>query len=188
MNILNGHTRRGASRRSRRGLTIIELLVVSVIVAIALNSMASAIINTTRLAPVHRENAIAIDAARSVIDELRSRDFFEVFARYNLDPTDDPATGPSPGPFFAVDGLQLVNGDPDGFVGQIEFPTILGELREDFADRDFGMPRDLNQDGALDVLDHSGDYAVLPFRVRLQWRSHTGHTRDFTLYSVAAEL
>lgn len=167
---------------------MIELLVVSVIVAVALNSMASAIINTTRLAPVHRENSIAIDAARGVIDEVRSRDYREVFARYNLDPADDPATGPSPGPFFAVDGLQLQDGDADGFVGQVEFPTVLGELREDFADRELGMPRDLNQDGALDALDHAGDYAVLPFRVRLQWRSHTGHDRELTLYSVAAEL
>ena len=37
-----------------------------------------------------------------------------------------------------------------------------------------GMPRDLDGDGVIDALDHSGDYRLLPVLVRVAWRGSSG--------------
>ena len=121
MILLCGSHRRG--RSSRRGLTTLEVLVVSVVLAVALNSLAVAITNTMKLGPVNRENAIAMDAARNVVESIRNTEFDEVFARYNADALDDPALGLSPGSAFSVDGLEVMAGDADGLAGRIEFPV-----------------------------------------------------------------
>jgi len=66
-------------------------------------------------------------------------------------------------------------------VGEIVFPAISVaggplQLREDLLAPEFGMPngRDLNGDGNIDQLDHSGDYQLLPVIVRLRWRNGAG--------------
>jgi len=123
------------------------------------------------LGPSLRETGRAIEASRSLIEEMRGQPFDEIWARYNADPADDPGgPGTAPGAAFAVAGLAPVPGDPDGFVGQVVFPAIGGELREDAVDVRLGAPRDLNLDGGVDAFDHSGDYAVLPVLVRVEWR------------------
>ena len=128
-----------------------------------------------RLAPVNRETARAVDSARSMLEAVRAEEFADVFALYNDDPADDPAgAGTAPGAGFAAFGLGARTNDADGLVGAVEFPTIGGELREDIIDASLGMPRDLDGDGVIDALDHSGDYEVLPFRVRLDWSGATG--------------
>ena len=109
---------------------------------------------------------------------LQAETFSEVFQRFNSDPNDDPASGLSPGDLIDVPGLHLMEGDPDGSVGQILFPTATAggavQLREDVQDAALGMPRDLNGDGALDALDHAGDYRILPVIVRFEWASPSG--------------
>src|SRR4029077_3113943 len=92
---------------------------------------------------------------------------------------DDPG-GPAtaPGANFAVTGLSTVPGDADGMVGEYIFPTELvggvAQLREDVVDARFGMPRDPDGDGDVDSIDHSGNYRILPVRVRLRWKGMNG--------------
>ena len=52
--------------------------------------------------------------------------------------------------------------------------SVKTELRENAVDTTIGMPRDLNLDGAVDALDHAGDYMILPVRVRVQWMGASG--------------
>ena len=63
------------------------------------------------------------------------------------------------------------------------FPTVSGQLREDVADAQLGTPMDLNGDGAIDGADHSGDYVLLPVRIRVRWRGVTG-LRTFDVCTV----
>ena len=68
-------------------------------------------------------------------------------------------------------GLDLRFEDAGGAQGRILFPTVDGQLRENVDHEDLGAARDLDLDGALDGLDHSTDYRILPVLVRIEWRS-----------------
>ena len=113
--------------------------------------------------------------------------YFEVFAAFNEDAADDPeGAGTAPGADFAVPGLSALSSDADGMVGKIIFPTIAGELREDVTDAALGMPRDLNGDGVTDSADHSGDFVLVPVRIRLEWRGSAG-PRDMEFHTLLAD-
>lgn len=162
-------------RACRGGFTLVEVLVVVAIVTVAMGLMTNTIVTVGKLAPVNRETARAMDAARSVAEELRSVPFDELWARYNEDPDDDPGgAGTAPGPAFFVAALEPDPEDADGLVGEIVLPSAAGELREDAVDARLGFPRDLNGDLAVDALDHSADYEILPFVVRLRWTGRNG--------------
>ena len=112
-------------------------------------------------------NAMAFKSA-----ELESVPFRRAFALFNQIPHDDPE-GPftSPGPRFDVPGSPSAK-------GRIEFPSdAVGQLRENLPTAWARVPRDLNADGAIDGLDHAGDYAVLPIRLVIEWRGPDGVRR-----------
>jgi len=165
-------------RADRAGLTLIEILISLTILTIALGAFGQAIVGSTEHTVSQRETTIVTEAARRTLETLQATEFDEVFRRFNDDPNDDPASGLSPGPDVDVPGLEALPTDPDGFIGQVVFPTTtLGggaELREDVQDPALGMPRDLNGDGVVDALDHSADYRLLPVLVRFEWTTPSG--------------
>lgn len=140
-----------------------------------------------KMAPLNRETALAGERGYAIVETMRSVPFAEVFARFNEDPGDDPVGVVSPGAGFDVPGLAAQDGDADGFVGRIVFPTLGGVLREDVDDDDLGMPRDLNGDASVDGDDRSADYTVLPVLVRMEWQGELGN-RDVELYVTLADL
>jgi prepilin-type N-terminal cleavage/methylation domain-containing protein len=159
-------------RRSRRGFSLVELLVVMTVLAVAVAMLTNTLAAVMRLEPASRETGQALDAARSAAEELRATPFGEIFATWDADPADDPGgPGSARGAGFAAFPLLPQAGDPDGLVGRVELPAVGGELREDVVDAELGMPRDLNLDGVIDAADHAGDYEILPFRVVLEWRN-----------------
>jgi prepilin-type N-terminal cleavage/methylation domain-containing protein len=168
--VLIGTRRNGRGAKGERGFTLLEVLISLVVFMIAAGASVSSLVSAITLGRVSRETGRALDAAHDVIERIQGETFAEVFARFNADPTDDPGgVGTAPGNLFAVPGLNVRPGDPDGFVGEILFPGVGGELRENVVDRELGMPRDLNGDGVVDVFDHSAGYQILPVRVRVQW-------------------
>jgi len=120
------------------------------------------------------EHNLAFETAQNVVEALQGEEFSEVFARFNATTADDPATGNSPGDGFAVRGLDARPGDADGLPGEILFPGNGTQLREDVADAELGMPRDLSGDDAVDAVDHSADYTILPVWVRVRWTGMAG--------------
>jgi prepilin-type N-terminal cleavage/methylation domain-containing protein len=166
------------SRRPRSGFTLVELMLVMTILAVALVAMGDTVLTVNRLGPVNEEGARALEAGRGMVETLRGTTFAEVYARYNDDPADDP-DGPNtaPGKHFVVPRLSPRQDDPDGFVGEILLPGTTATLREDVDDVDLGLPRDLNGDGLVDVLDHATDYGILPVIVRLEWSGTSGPRR-----------
>lgn len=160
------------------GFSLVELMVAISILTVALGAISSALVATTSLNTLNREMMIALDAAHAQAERLRGETFSEVFARYNTDPGDDPPLPigkASPGNTFDVPRLNTRPDDPDGFVGEILFPVIGGQLREDAVDADLGMPRDLDLNTAIDSADHSNDYRLLPLRIRLEWTGENGN-------------
>jgi hypothetical protein len=113
-----------------------------------------------------------------MIETLHGAPFPTIFVRYNSVTSDDPVGTTSPGANFAVRGLQAAPGDPDGFPGEIIFPTALVgtqlQLRENLPFTALGMPRDLDLKNGVDAANHAGDYKILPVRIRVRWSGANG--------------
>ena len=167
--------------------------------AIAISGSAGAMLSAMQLDRVNREQVAAVQATRRVLEQAQDVvflgvEFPEIFAAYNSVAGDDPAVmvalGTVPGAAFPCPGLTPQPGDADGLCGQIIFPTVMNggvlELREDVVDPLLGMPADLNMDGVIDGLDHSGDYRILPMRARVQWRGVTGN-RTFDVVTILSD-
>src|SRR5689334_10004347 len=168
----NARVLRERARCARAAFTILEMMIAITLVSLVLVAMSSSILTSMKATGVNRETALATDGIAAMMERLQGVGHFsDVFKLYNANPNDDPGIpGTAPGPNFAVPGLQPVDGDPDGFVGEIVFPTIGNELREDVVDPRLGMPRDLTGDGNVDHVDHSGNYKLLPVLLRVRWK------------------
>ena len=173
------------------------------------------VLSTTGLRRVGRQNAVAAEAARVLLEEVRNQNFSDVFRLYNQDPTDDPggvATGP--GNRFIVDGLDPLTSAQDGLHMSLILPSlppgtpsqldgteweyVEGEapgvppgtnwtLREDYLDQRLGLPRDLNGDSVIDAEDHAGDYLLLPIIIRVEWQGLHG-PRRYEVYTILADF
>ncbi len=151
------------------GFSLVEIAIVALLLLVAIGSLSSAVVSSIQLSRSNEETAIADDAARQQMAQLRTVAFANIFANFVAAPD------------FDVRGLTPRRDDPDGRVGEIIFPTVGLELREDVVDPDLGLPRDLNGDGyppvgpSPDGADHSGDYIVLPVTIRLEWVGASGN-------------
>ena len=164
-----------APASSQAGFSLLEVLIAVAVFAIALGPITSSLITSNSLVSTNRETSIAMDAALSLVARLKAEDFDSLYRRYNPDPGDDPnGSGSAPGANFVVLGLDPVSGDPDGMVGRILFPGTGAELLENLDDVEFGTPRDLNGDGAIDAVDHGDEFIILPIKVRIEWTGHSG--------------
>lgn len=167
---------------------MVEVMVVFVVLTVAMAMFTSTMASTARQRMSKRETAIAAEAGRRTLEVLRASLHAQTFALYNTTPEDDPAgVGTAPGRHFAIAGLQPAADDPDGFVGEIVFSSGGPRLREDVELPELGMARDLDADGEIDELDHSGDYVLLPVMVRMRWQSRNG-TREMEMFTLLADL
>lgn len=158
---------------SRRGSSLVELLVAAAVMMVGLLAFARTLGGALELGRANRQTAQASAAAQAIVERLFAADAAHVFALYNDDPDDDPeGPGTAPGSRFAVAGLEACAQDA-GLGGRIYFPVVAGTpgvLREDLADAKLRTPLDLDLDGAVDDADHSGDYRMLPVRIRIAWQ------------------
>jgi type II secretory pathway pseudopilin PulG len=112
-------------------MTFIELLVVMAVMTVAITMFTSMVVQTARQRGINRENAIASNAARTMVELMRNEDFRDAFALYNSNPADDPGgAGTAPGSAFAVPQLTALASDPDGLAGEILLPVIVEETEK----------------------------------------------------------
>jgi type II secretory pathway pseudopilin PulG len=169
-------------------MTLIEILISIAVMTIAMVMFSGVVSSTTRMGGEKRRASIAAHAARSQLETMRCQQYDLVFALYNASGLDDP-NGPNtaPGANFAVAGLDPLDDDADGCVGRIEFADAQGKLLESTAHGELGLPRDLNGDTLIDDLDHAGDYAILPVKVRLDWKSEYG-PRKLEMFTMIVQM
>jgi len=156
--------------------------------SLLLVALSNSILTSVKATSVNKESALASDGIADLVERLQGVGHFkDVFALYDANPNDDPGIpGSAPGNHFAVHGLQVPDDEPGGFVGEIVFPTIGNQLREDVVLPDLGMPRDLNGDGVIDSADHAGDYKVLPVMLRVHWKG-VGSKRSMVIRTILAD-
>ena len=171
------HARGGRNGR-RAGFTLVEVMIAIVVVLLALAGYSHSLVSSMVAADTDEEIRRATEAARTVMEEIQGADLADVFVLYNHTVADDPVGEDAPGAAFGAPGLTPLKNDPDGFVGEVQLPTMtiggVEQIREDVVNDALGMPRDLNGDGDIDSNDHSGDYVILPVRIRMQWRGPRG--------------
>jgi len=173
----------GARSGQRGGFTLIEIMISLSVLVVGLLGFVRVIAMSASMSSANRESDFAIEAARAKIEEVEAANFRDLFALYNAVGGDDPGgAGTAPGNSFTVAGLQPDPADPDGIVGEVVLPAMVGlggnwEVREDFQSTALGTPRDLSGDGVIDQADHTADYGVLPVLVRLRWRGVRGVSR-----------
>lgn len=152
------------------GWTFVEVMIALVVLTVGVVSFLVSLTSSMQLSAVGHERDRATNAARQILEEMRTQTFSRIFSLYNEDVNDDPGgVGTAPGADFDVAGLKAKAADGDGKPGEIIFPVAGTELREDIADTLLGMPRDLNADAVIDAVDHAGDYLVLPVVIRVEW-------------------
>jgi type II secretory pathway pseudopilin PulG len=111
-------------RFSVRGTSLVEIMVVLSIVVVAAGLFSRIVIATSRLRDVNRDNAIAAEAARKILEEIRGTEFRKVFRLYDPDPNDDPnGPGTAPGHRHDVAGLAPTADSPDGKVLEVLMPA-----------------------------------------------------------------
>lgn len=180
--------RRVGSSPSRRGMTLIEVMISMVILTMCCGMLTSTLTTTRIHRSSNAERAVAVEAVRGVLEDMHNWNFGAVFTTYNADPLDDPeGEGTAPGCYFEVEGLSPTDDDEDGFVGEIYLPSASLPLREDAEISELGMPRDLNGDRMVDTLDHGDDHIVLPVRVVVRWKG-VGGVRSFEMSTILADL
>src|SRR5687767_6021742 len=108
-----------------RGHTLLEVLVCSCVLLVALLGTSRSITDSASLSATNRETAQAALAVRETIETLQAEPFSQVFALHNEITADDPigATGSA----FHVGGLRPLRDDADGAVGRIVFPSSPGQ-------------------------------------------------------------
>lgn len=159
----------------RGGFTLVEVMVSSLVLVIGALGLLASVTAADRMVESSRQTRTAFDAARAVCEDMRSRSLSEVFAAYNATTVDDPSGATAPGVDFDVRGLSATLDDADGRVGEVHFPSADGlTLREDVVDRNLGMPRDLDGDGAVETGAMLAAPLVLPVTIRVRWRGPRG--------------
>jgi type II secretory pathway pseudopilin PulG len=174
-------------------MTLIELVLVLGILAMAFGMLTSTFVASARQRHINRETALAVEAARDIFERMRNEEFDQIYALFNADAEDDPdGEGSAPGNLFDVAELSLAPGSERPAVGEVVLPSIQTEagawqLREDFADQALGLPRDLNGDSIVDDQAHDADYMLLPVRVELEWEGTYG-PRQMSVTALMADL
>ena len=154
---------------------MIELTLVISVLLVAFLALSQSLVTSMALTRVNRESALATDGVRRVIEQMQGCEHFDqVFSLYNSNPLDDPGPLPAPGNTFQVEGLEASPDDPDGIVGEIVFPEIDGDLYEYLDMPELSMPRDLDGEAGIDLLEHNKDYRLLPVLVRIRWKGISG--------------
>jgi type II secretory pathway pseudopilin PulG len=177
-------------RRHERGVSLVEMLGALLVLAVGLLSHVSSTLSEHRLAREQSARTTAIQAMRDVIERLRAdEDFPTLYARLRTLEVQAEAGGGAESAPLADGGTAwpLTTYFPtrtpaDGELAMhvlVEVPppqppqsgSGTAALRENATLPAFGLPADLDGDGAIDDDPHDADYATIPIVVILRYAS-----------------
>lgn len=184
-------------RRSEAGISILEIMIALVVIAIALLAVTSLLFSSNRVQQDGKERMIAFNGARQVLEDMRAVEFNEVWHRYNATTADDK-TGSNPGDRFTVAGLPPRKDNTPN--GRIYFPedSTGANVSEDPSSQSLkdslGMYRtvggvkvygkDLNRDGdALDLFNDNAQFFILPVMIEVVWVTPGGRENKVEMVS-----
>ena len=168
-----------------RGIALIETLAAMVVLAVGLLAYASTVLRSHRTSTTAEERGLAVLTLGRFVERLRAdTDWAGLYARLrplsresNAD-VNQKSLGPdlslttyAPSTYYADFSAPASLGTVTVLV-QVPSTTVAGVagLRENATAPRYGLPMDLNGDGATDALTHDSDAAVIPVVVHLRWQ------------------
>jgi hypothetical protein len=167
-------------RRRQCGFSLIEVLATTVGAAVCLLGHAASVVHHQRVAAELDERGIALVTLQRFAERLRAdTDWDGLYGR--LRPLSAESTSDNSLSSVGAD-LSLTMQAPTTYYSDFEVPARLGTvevlvqvpqegnaLRENMSAPRYGLPTDLNGDGALDGNARDTDRSVLPVVIHLRW-------------------
>ena len=170
------------------GLTLVEILIAAAVIAVALLVASSSSVRAELSRKEARERSQATAALGAADATLQSLGLTAAFQGYAPSPGGQPfpAAGSGPGAPFLATGLADAADPSQQAQVTVRFFTDETEVVPEF-----GMPRDLDADGAAtnddtSVLGAGGELlaTILPYTLTLTWRGGDGGTQTTTWHGV----
>jgi prepilin-type N-terminal cleavage/methylation domain-containing protein len=177
-------SRRHPSKRARQaGFSLIEVLIGTVVLVLALLGHMASTFAEYRMARTQETRSEVLHVARQFVERLRSDDDWEgLYARLRV--MQNLAAKPDAGLTRLEDGRGAFA--PDLYYGDFVLPVWLDSLavlvdvpfdplspqnlREDLHQPRYGLPADLDGDGLIDATPHQQDYRALPVVITFRWQ------------------
>src|SRR5262245_61285400 len=177
---------RGRAARRRAGIALLDVLVASTVLVIAILGHVSSVLWQHKMNRVTEDYSVAATTLGRFVERLRADpDWATLYAR--LSPLSQESVGSAALSSLAVDP-SLACYPATTYYSDFTVPSVLsnakflvqvpwtvasgtGALRENTVAPRYGLPYDLNGDGVLDGNARNDDYARLPVVVRIRWQS-----------------
>lgn len=184
MELIRTNARSCRAKRSS-GIALIEVIASMVVLAAGLLTYASSVLQQHKCATDAEERGVAVLTLERFVERLRAdTDWAGLYSR--LRPRSSESASDTTLKSLGRD-LSLTTYAPSVYYADFDVPASLGTvtvlvqvpsttvsgvagLRENTSAPRYGLPMDLNGDGATDAAAHDTDCAVLPVVVRLRWQ------------------
>lgn len=129
-----------------------------------------------KLDQVNAATALASQALRGLCEEMQAMPIDEVLDSYVMNGDEDERTRADKLARLTMDDRSLGDRSGEEPVARARFPLDADgrTLREDLDLPEFGLPRDLDGDGAIDGGDKRGSFRILPVVLELDWEGPSG--------------
>lgn len=151
----------------RSGFTLVELMIVMAIIVVAILGFVFGLGVSVQEVSASKQSYMALNAARSKIEELKGERFRGLYADYGPGTTSETfaVTFEEEGKTF------LLEPAAGGNAGRITFYTDETAIPASFQ---WETQYDLNGDGDLADVDVAADYKILPVMVSISWEDSYG--------------
>ncbi|HEX6812594.1 MAG TPA: hypothetical protein VF384_13290 [Planctomycetota bacterium] len=178
------------------GFSLIEVLVANIVLAVSVLVYVQCIGTQSKLNRATEEKALAVVTLGRFVERLRAdTNWATLYARLrplSMESTDDAKLSD-----LAIDPA-LKTWPVTNYYSDVSVPPSLGRvtflvqvpatdsmgvvaLRESAPAPRYGLPRDLNGDGAIDSGPRNDDYTALPAVIRLRWERAGQQVREVLL-------
>jgi Tfp pilus assembly protein PilV len=193
---LNQSNGRPRARRHDRGISLVEVLIATVILAVAIFGHAASVLAAHRLNKTTEDSGIAALTLGRFVERLRADpDWPGLYARLRAISTEstgdttlsklgaDSSLTCYPATTYYSDFTVPAALGTTRFLVQVPSTTVSGvpALRESASAPRYGLPYDMNGDGAVDANSRNTDYVKLPVVVRIRWSRANGEAREIVL-------
>ena len=173
------------ARLAEAGFSMVDVLIGSLILMAAVMVHSATVLSVQRMSASAAERGIAVETLARFVERMRADlDWSGLYAR--LRPLSMESTGDTTLSRLGVD-LNLTTRPVTSYYGDFTVPTSLGQvtvlvqvpsidvggvvaLRENVSAPRYGLPYDLNGDGAITGDSRNADYLALPIVVHLRWQ------------------
>ena len=184
------------ARLAEAGFSMVDVLIGSLILMAAVMVHSATVLSVQRMGASAAERGIAVETLARFVERMRADlDWAGLYAR--LRPLSMESTGDTTLSRLGVD-LRLTTRPVTSYYGDFTVPTSLGQvtilvqvpsidaggvaaLRENVSAPRYGLPYDLNGDGAITGDSRNGDYLALPIVVHLRWQRPARRAQEVVL-------